>query len=121
MKDGKTNTVSIVTESCKAAKKAELDYATIDSRAGLSLIRINLHTGRSHQIRVQFSAIGCPLFGDNKYGKECSRSGQQIALWSSRIICRHPTKMEDMTFSSVPPSTYPWDLFDLTNILNSNI
>jgi 23S rRNA pseudouridine1911/1915/1917 synthase len=112
LKDSCLNKVKVVSESQMGAKEAILDYQVIAEREGLSLVRINLQTGRSHQIRVQFSAIGHPLYGDQKYGADCTKPGQQIALWSTQIRCLHPTKNEEMTFQSAPPNQYPWNLFN---------
>lgn len=110
-KDSKTNTVYVVPGSSKTGKKAVLDYVTLESVGGLSLVMIDLHTGRPHQIRVQFSASGYPLYGDRKYGKLPVKPDQDIALWSARIVCRHPTLKEEMVFKSFPPDEYPWNLF----------
>ncbi len=109
-KDRATNTVQ-VSSSVAAGKKAILEYEALMEREGLSLVRINLLTGRSHQIRVQFSTIGHPLYGDQKYGASLNTPGQQLALWSHQIKCLHPTKKEEMTFSSSPPPVNPWYLF----------
>ncbi|HPP36567.1 MAG TPA: RNA pseudouridine synthase, partial [Clostridiales bacterium] len=81
---------------------------------GLSLVRIKLHTGRPHQIRVQFAAIGHPLYGDQKYGVSVNAPGMQLALWSVEISFIHPTLREQVTFSSDPPGAYPWTLFRQT-------
>jgi 23S rRNA pseudouridine1911/1915/1917 synthase len=67
-KDEETNTVSVVTEESGKGKIARLDYEVLENWEGMSLVKINLHTGRSHQIRVQFANAGQPLFGDRKYG-----------------------------------------------------
>ncbi|MEB3101351.1 RluA family pseudouridine synthase [Ferviditalea candida] len=106
-----SNTVSVVAKSAAGAKQAVLEYEVLGQEEGLSLLRIELHTGRPHQIRVQLSAIGCPLYGDQKYGAEVNRPGQQIALWSFRVALRHPTRQERMTFISAPPEQYPWLLW----------
>jgi 23S rRNA pseudouridine1911/1915/1917 synthase len=111
LKDSSLNKVKVVSEPQMGAKEAILDYKVMAERDGLSLVRINLQTGRSHQIRVQFSYIGHPLYGDQKYGANCNKPGQQIALWSTQISCLHPTKNEEMTFRSSPPNQYPWNLF----------
>ena len=111
VKDTKLNIVRIGGEDDKNAKLAVLDYAVLSYRDNLSLVMINLHTGRSHQIRVQMAAIGHPLFGDQKYGKGLNKTGEQLALWSYSITCVHPTKKEKMTFKSIPPFTYPWEIF----------
>lgn len=112
VKDSKTNTVSAVAENHPAAKKAILDYRVIGSAEAFSLVRIELHTGRSHQIRVQFAAVGCPLYGDQKYGAGRSKPGQQLALWSTMLAFSHPTLKETVSFSSVPPRVHPWTLWD---------
>jgi 23S rRNA pseudouridine1911/1915/1917 synthase len=64
LKNAQTNTVKVVARSIPGAKEAILDYETLESTSEFSLVRIRLHTGRSHQIRVQLSAIGHPLYGD---------------------------------------------------------
>lgn len=112
-KDERTNIVRVVEEGYSGSKKAVLDYSIIGSKEEYSLVKINLHTGRSHQIRVQFSNIGHPLYGDQKYGVGKSVEGQQIALWSFGIELEHPTRKERMKFISEPPRNYPWNLFNI--------
>ncbi len=109
-KDEATNTVSVVPAESGRGKKALLDFEVLDTEGKLSLVKIRLHTGRPHQIRVQFSAIGHPLAGDKKYGI-MSRDELQIALWSVGIALLHPTLKEELEFSALPPDTYPWNLF----------
>ena len=111
LKDNKTNTVSVVTQETKDAKKAVLDYKVLGTVGDLSLVEVNLHTGRPHQIRVQFSAIGHPLFGDQRYGAKVNKVGEQIALWSYEISCTHPTLKKQVTFTGFPKEEYPWDKF----------
>lgn len=111
VKDSKTNIVKAVAKGYPEAKEAVLDYRVLGSADGLSLIRIELHTGRSHQIRVQFASIGCPLYGDQKYGANRNKPGQQIALWSTKLAFAHPTQKEVVTFDSVPPRVHPWTLW----------
>jgi len=110
-KDSKTNTVKAVSKSYEGAKEAILDYEIAGEKEDLSLIKINLHTGRSHQIRVQFATFGYPLYGDQKYGQEQNKPGQQLALWSVQITLMHPTIKEEMTFKCETPEEYPWNLF----------
>lgn len=81
-KNKKTNMVSVVNKDHKEAKNAELSYKTLDRRDGFSLVEIDLKTGRPHQIRVQFASRKHPLFGDQRYGQNVNKVGQQIALWS---------------------------------------
>ena len=81
-KNKKTNMVSVVNRDHKEAKNAELSYKTLDRKDGFSLVEIDLKTGRPHQIRVQFASRKHPLFGDQRYGQNVNKVGQQIALWS---------------------------------------
>jgi 23S rRNA pseudouridine1911/1915/1917 synthase len=109
LKDSRTNTVQAVRSGTAGAKEAILDYRVLGQAGGLSLVQIELHTGRSHQIRVQMQAIGCPLYGDQKYGGSLSRPGQQLALWSLLAGAPHPVSKEDMSFRSLPPAQFPWN------------
>jgi 23S rRNA pseudouridine1911/1915/1917 synthase len=113
LKDNKINRVSAVKRETPGAKEAVLEYEIMDRVEGLSLVKVDLHTGRSHQIRVQFSAIGHPLFGDQRYGSELNQVGQQIALWSHQIAFEHPTLKKEMSFASFPDQQQPWDRFEL--------
>ena len=107
----KTNTVSVVTQDTKGAKKAVLEYEVMGTAGDFSLVKINLHTGRSHQIRVQFSSIGHPLYGDQRYGAKVNKIGEQIALWSYEITCTHPTLKNQVTFTGFPKKEHPWSKF----------
>jgi 23S rRNA pseudouridine1911/1915/1917 synthase len=111
LKNQAANIVKAVSSSTPGSKQAVLEYEVLSSKESFSLVRINLLTGRSHQIRVQFSASGHPLFGDQKYGADVNTPGQQIALWSYRIRIQHPTTKKEMEFISHPPDHYPWNLF----------
>lgn len=95
----------IVTEPGKETQEAVLDYRELASGGDLSRVRIRLHTGRTHQIRAQFSGRGLPLVGDKKYGRgeDCN-----IALWSCRVAFFHPKTGEYMEFTKEPPEIYPW-------------
>lgn len=110
-KNEKNNTVFVVDSSHPNAKEAKLDYVLEDTAQKLSLVRIHLHTGRPHQIRVQMAAIGCPLYGDQKYGKHVNRPGQQIALWAVELAFDHPVTKERLSFVSSPPKAFPWTLW----------
>lgn len=111
-KDRKKNIVHVVDRKKKEAKKAILTYDVLATDNELSLVRVRLETGRSHQIRVQLAAIGCPLYGDQKYGQSVNRPGEQLALWSHELTFPHPTKKEEMTFTSFPPNEYPWSKWE---------
>lgn len=110
-KNKKTNMVSVVTKNHKEAKDAVLDYKTLASNDEFSLVEIDLHTGRPHQIRVQFSSRSHPLYGDQRYGN--SKVGEQIALWSYKLEFNHPTTKERLVFTCDTPNEYPWNLFKL--------
>ena len=93
--------------------EAVLDYRLLESVEGLSLVSIQLHTGRPHQIRAQMSLVGCPLYGDQKYGREVNKPGEQLALWSCEVAFTHPVRDEWLSVKSMPPACYPWSLFKL--------
>lgn len=100
----------VVSQPEKGAQEAILDYAAIASTDSLSLVRIRLKTGRTHQIRAQFSSHGYPLFGDKKYGA-LEDSGHTIALWSHSLAFIHPQTEQPVQFSALPPRTAPWTDF----------
>ncbi|WP_442603927.1 RluA family pseudouridine synthase [Paenibacillus sp. KN14-4R] len=112
LKDTQTNMVSVVTAKTTGAKEAILDYEVLGTVDGFSLIKVKLHTGRPHQIRVQLATIGCPLYGDQRYGASKTKPGQQIALWSTYLSFQHPTTKEWMRFTSYPPADHPWSLWN---------
>lgn len=107
-KDRRKNMVRAVSRHDQQAKKAILEYETLGSLNGLSLLSIRLHTGRSHQIRVQLSTIGLPIYGDQRYGQE-QKPGEQIALWAHELALPHTTTKDILSFISEPPNTYPWN------------
>lgn len=102
----------VVSEPGKGVQEAILDYQTLACSDGLSLVRIGLKTGRTHQIRAQFSFHGLPLVGDQKYGAP-SHLENRIALWSHALAFRHPETEETVSFSAPPPQVYPWNLFPM--------
>lgn len=108
IKDEKTNTSRVTSE--KLGKYSELSYKVLQSKDNQSLIQIDLKTGRSHQIRVQFASRQCPLFGDQRYNKD-AKVGQQLALWATELSFPHPTTQEVLTFKSELPNTEPWKQF----------
>lgn len=110
------NIVEIVPMATANAKRAELTY-TVSAKVPLdkkdvSLIEVKLITGRSHQIRVQMAGIGCPIFGDAKYGGDALGKGWNLALWAHKLSFAHPTTGDIMRFVVNPPETTPWTAFD---------
>ena len=113
-KDSAKNKSFVVKTLRKGAKEALLEYKlikTISTDDGeVSLVKVRLHTGRTHQIRVQFSSRKMPLLGDGKYGSH--DNGCFIALWSHHLAFRHPTFKKEVDEYSLPPiKDYPWKLF----------
>ena len=106
LKDECTNTVKVDNNG----KDAELYFERIDYKDSLSLVKINLKTGRSHQIRVQFSSRGYPLYGDHRYNKNCKKNSQ-IALYAQSLSFNHPITKERLTYSLLLPSRYPFNIF----------
>lgn len=111
LKDRVNNRVSVVEADTPGAREAVLDYEVLDSREGLSLVKVELETGRAHQIRVQMAELGCPLFGDVKYRGLGEKNRNDLALWSWRMEVEHPVKKERMVFTAPPPGSHPWNLF----------
>ena len=111
LKDGRTNMVRAVPANTPGAKDAKLRYQKCGEADGLTLVRVRLFTGRSHQIRVQLSHAGLPIWGDARYGG--GKPGEQIALWGAHLGLIHPTKKEEMRFDALPPmDKQPWKRFD---------
>ena len=106
LKDSKTN----ITKVDKNGKEAILNYNLVEYKDGYSLVNINLKTGRSHQIRVQFSSRNLPLYGDQKYNKN-SKVGEQLALFSQKITFMHPITRENITFELKLPNRKPFNMF----------
>ena len=94
------------------AREALLSYETLDSADGLSLMRVQLHTGRTHQIRVQFSSRGMPLAGDRKYGLP-DDPFTPLALWAYQLRFIHPQTGKELSFTRLPPETEPWTRFSV--------
>lgn len=102
-KDERNNLSKVVDKNKKNAKYAKLEYQVLDydEKRDLTTVKINLHTGRHHQIRVQFANFGHGLFGDQKYGTR--GKGKQIRLWAYELELEHPVKHGKMKFRSIPP------------------
>lgn len=117
-RDKETRLTHVVTTREKGVQEARLRYRVLDSRAGLTLVQIQLLTGRTHQIRVQFSSRGLPLVGDRRYGL-ADDPVSPIALWSCHLAFRHPESGAPMTFDLRPPAIAPWDMFDFPDMATS--
>lgn len=118
-KNAVNNMVYISSQAVEGAKMAQLDYTVVDEKEDLCLAEVRLHTGRSHQIRVQMSAIGCPVYGDMRYGGEKAKKGK-LALWAYYLAFTHPVTGERMVFKVQPPEdVVPWTLFDTGSFMET--
>ncbi|MCI5838006.1 MAG: RluA family pseudouridine synthase [Christensenellaceae bacterium] len=112
-KNAVNNMVYVCGPTVEGAKLAELDYKILQETNDLSLAEIRLHTGRSHQIRVQMNFLGTPVYGDMRYGGEKAKKGY-LALWAYSLSFTHPVLKERMVFKVQPPvDVKPWNEFDL--------
>ena len=94
-------------EPGKGVQEAILHYQVLSSQENLTKVGIQLVTGRTHQIRAQFSGRGLPLVGDRKYS--LLEDNCEIALWSYRLGFCHPATGKPMEFTLEPPAVYPWN------------
>lgn len=111
-KDEKNNKSKVVLEGTKNSKLAILDYEVLkyDKELNLSVLKINLHTGRHHQIRVQLSSRDHSIYGDQKYGGR--GHGKQITLWAYELEIFHPITNEKMIFHSLPEIVGSWKILE---------
>ncbi len=111
-KDEKNNIVRFAPQSEQGAKRAELNYKVLQTKDKLALVEVKLVSGRSHQIRVQFAGINCPLYGDNKYGRDKTKQSNNLGLWAGRLEFVHPVTKQKMTFACPPDlDAKPWSYF----------
>ena len=97
----------VVDRQRAGVKKASLDYQTVASSNGLSLLRVQLHTGRTHQIRVQLASRSLPLAGDRRYGAP-KNDVSCLCLCAHKLQFPHPSNGKPLTFSVTPPNAFPW-------------
>lgn len=109
LRDKRERKTYVVEGPGKGVQEAILEFDTLATAGGSTKVAIRLRTGRTHQIRAQFSSRGLPLVGDRKYN--LNDDPCEIALWSHRLSFHHPVTGERMTFSAEPPAVWPWDLF----------
>jgi 23S rRNA pseudouridine1911/1915/1917 synthase len=101
-KDAKSNLSRVVSEHTSGAKKARLSYHLLAQKKDKSLVQITLETGRHHQIRVQMSNIGCPIWGDRKYNYEHNHEYLTIGLCAVKLSFLHPQNNKTMIFELEP-------------------
>ena len=121
-KDEITNKVRVCSRTSDGAKQAILEYKTIETVDKVSFVDVKILTGRSHQIRVQMSEIGGPVFGDVKYGGDTLAKGHNLALWAYELSFIHPTTRKKMTFNYLPSTNMvPWNVFKTQIIKLQNV
>jgi 23S rRNA pseudouridine1911/1915/1917 synthase len=107
-KDSANNRVRTVQAGTPGSKEAQLIFQKLGQQNGLALLEIDLITGRPHQIRVQLSAEGYPIWGDHKYGKP-GKSSPALHAW--KLTVTHPTLKKESVFTAKPPKSEPWKQF----------
>ena len=112
VKNEKNNLTKVTNKETKNAKYAKLDYEVLkyNKEINLSVLRILLHTGRHHQIRVQLANMGHSICGDQKYGTR--GRGKQISLWAYKLTIEHPITKESMSFTDIPEKIGPWVILE---------
>ena len=112
LKNERANMSKVVDKNTKNAKLASLDYEVLkyNEEIDLSVVKVNLHTGRHHQIRVQFSSRNHSIYGDQKYGGR--GHGKQIALWAYSLSFNHPITKERMEFKVLPEINGTWKILE---------
>lgn len=118
VKDAQANTVTIAPSSLEGAKKAVSEIDILDEHDGLSLVRVKLITGRTHQARVQLKALGSPIAGDYRYAGEKLVKSPHLALWAYRLSFAHPVSGDKLKFLAAPPQEFPWSEFDTESLID---
>ena len=112
--DRHTNKTCVADTRRKGVREATCDWnvlETADDASGkITLVQVSLHSGRTHQIRIQFASRQLPLVGDRRYGSRIKAPAP--ALWSVRICFPHPLTGKTVDVSSVPPDLFPWSCFE---------
>ena len=112
------NMVYVCGQSVDGAKFAELEYEVKEEKNGLAFALVTLHTGRSHQIRVQMSHMGTPVYGDMRYGGDKAKKGR-LALWATTLAFTHPVSKQRLCFKVEPPKDeLPWKYFDTSVVVD---
>lgn len=109
VRNPKNNTSKAHNKEVKDSKKSSLSYTTLSKLKNYTALEIDLHTGRHHQIRSQFSAIGFPIKGDLKYGFDRSNPDGGIHLHARKLTLEHPVTKEKMTFVAKTPNEVLWN------------
>lgn len=114
-KDERKNISKAFNTEVKGALKCELEYTWLGSSDTCFLLEVNPHTGRHHQIRVQLSAMGCPIKGDVKYGARRGNRDGSIHLHARKIQFMHPVQKEMLSITAPVPNDVVWNAFEKDN------
>lgn len=116
LKNEKTNTSKVVKEGTRNSKEGILEYEVVkySNEINMSVVKVDLHTGRHHQIRVQFASRGHSLSGDQKYGTR--GRGKGLALWAYSLSFIHPTTKKELNFEDFPEVIGSWKILEDVNI-----
>lgn len=116
LKNEKTNTSKVVKEGTRNSKEGILEYEVVkySNEINMSVVKVDLHTGRHHQIRVQFASRGHSLSGDQKYGTR--GRGKGLALWAYSLSFIHPTTKKELKFEDFPEMVGSWKILEDVNI-----
>jgi 23S rRNA pseudouridine1911/1915/1917 synthase len=111
IRNGKTNLSKVMMKESELGQKAELRYRILERGRTLSLLEVELKTGRHHQIRAQLSALGCPVVGDVKYGARRGLKDRSIGLHGFSLGLRHPVSKTEINIQAPYPATPTWKIF----------
>lgn len=111
VKDESKNKTKVYSSPHPKAKKCSLFYERLANSNGLSLLSVQLHTGRSHQIRAQLASINCPIHGDNKYSRTKTGSESDLFLFAYRLEFVHPVSKELVIAVAYPSDKNEWRVF----------
>ncbi len=103
IRKGKSLKATVFPKSAPDAKRAVLVYRVLHSKKDFSLLEVELHTGRFHQIRAQLSFVGHPIVGDTKYRATTSLGEFRIALYANRFVLNHPSTCKEMSIEAPSP------------------
>lgn len=108
LKSARQRRSRVVAADTPGARRAVLDYEVRASTETAALMTVRLHTGRSHQVRVQLAEIGHPILGDRKYGAAAPLADESIALFACRLTVPHPTRDDTVRIEAPAPPGWPW-------------
>ncbi len=115
------NMVYVCGQTVAGSKFAELEYNVVEEISNYSLTEIKLHTGRTHQIRVQMAHLGFPVYGDMRYGGPNAVKGN-LALWATSLSFTHPVTKERLVFKIEPPKNIaPWKPFNTSLTIKQSL